>query len=656
MSGHSGRRSRIVQPQRAVIAIVALALLLPVAAVASTRGSGSQLVSANYTVDRNPPQFTISSRQIELSPTRGGTAAATLFSDYPTIPSDMTFTFNTNSSPTFGVQDGYALARVRGNSSYAVRLRYRADGSLSLRVLRTVNGATRAISTEKQARGVTWSRNANVQVRVVVTGRWPTTIKAKAWLAGTSQPAHWLLAVRDHAGALQHRGAIGVAAQAATSNVQATGAGSATTFAYSSVKAQGRNKHAAASTPDPTTGSTPTPTPPAGSNPTPTPRATPTPSPRATPTPTAPPVAPSGNCPNSLATAISSTPAGGTLDIRGCRYAGEFTISRSMTLSGGAIVGRLFIKGNDVTIDGLDISGSTAGAQQGMIDVPKNTADRLTLRNVHAHDGDGTGIRIRGGSGQLLDNVEIDHMLQLGYAFVSTTGLVMRNSRIHDNNYTDKYTSAWEAGGGKMTGSTNALIANNESWGNHGPGFWEDIYNHGSVYRGNRAWQNTGPGIMIEVSFDAKVVGNVLWQNYYGRSRTWVQSASIVSHSSTGTQITGNVVANTDIGIGIDVQKRSDWPNIHPVKNVRVEGNYVINCNALIAWGDDYQKELFDPSSGNGSAGNFFWTSQAEPAQRFAWNSQWLSTLAAYQNAGADTGSRYMTTAEKNAVLASVGL
>ena len=160
----------------------------------------------------------------------------------------------------------------------------------------------------------------------------------------------------------------------------------------------------------------------------------------------------------------------------------------------------------------------------------------------------------------------------------------MQNCLIHENNYTDAYPAGWEAGGGKMTGSTGALFYQNQSWGNHGPGFWDDIYCHSTTFRANRAWQNRGPGIMEEVSYDALIEDNVCWQNFYGQGHKWVDSASILVHSSTGVEVRNNVCYATDIGIGIDCQTRADWPLIHPVSNIYIHDNNVIACTTLIAW------------------------------------------------------------------------
>jgi hypothetical protein len=646
-SRHTNRLDSL-RPGRLIAVIAVLGILAPVAVTASSRlvadaastvVNGTRFVAASYSVSQNPPQFTIRSSQILLDAKPGDYAAATVFDQYPTVYSDMAFTLATNASPSLGTQDAFALARWTGNSSYSVRLRFRSDGSLALRVMRTVHGRTQAISPQTLVRGVRWSPSTAVRVRITLKGRWPTTVRAKAWLAGTSEPSRWTLAVRDRSAALQTSGALGLAAQ--TSTAGKNSADTAVSYTYRNVRAKGRGK----STGDPNPAPTPTPT--TTPTPTATPRSTPTP----TPPPTSSPVTPVGDCPQSLANAISGTPAGGTLDVRGCTYTGQFTISRSMTLLGGTIVGKLSLKASDVTVNGLDIYGGTAAAQTGQID--SSGYDRIVVANVHSHNGTGAGVSIQHSKGSQVLNSEFDHMTQEGYHFYDTTNLVVSGSSFHDNNYNNDYDPGWEAGGGKMAQSYNALFENNQSWNNHGPGFWDDVYNQNTVFRGNRAWGNTRAGIMEEIGYGALIANNVLWNNYAGQSRTWVMSASILVHSSTDVIVRGNIVYDTDIGIGIDHQNRGIVP-----QNISVVGNYVVECNALVAWGDDTSgNALFNPGNHNGGSGNSYWKSAPEPTyNRFAWGNGWQSTLAAFEATGAEQGSVYLSHSQADSILAGAGI
>ena len=61
--------------------------------------------------------------------------------------------------------------------------------------------------------GVTYDGASQVMVRAEAEGSDPTTISAKAWMAGEEEPGDWQITAVDWTGALQHEGSVGVAWQ-----------------------------------------------------------------------------------------------------------------------------------------------------------------------------------------------------------------------------------------------------------------------------------------------------------------------------------------------------------------------------------------------------------------------------------------------------------
>src|SRR6266487_3722701 len=105
-------------------------------------------------------------------------------------------------------------------------------------------------------------------LRIEFQGVNPTTLRARAWLDGTTEPSTWLLNTTDNNSAEQVAGAVGVRARNEDTAASHT-------FQYESYQAT-----ALSSTP------TPTPSPSPSSTPTPSPFPSPSPSPTSTPTPT----------------------------------------------------------------------------------------------------------------------------------------------------------------------------------------------------------------------------------------------------------------------------------------------------------------------------------------------------------------------------------
>ena len=100
--------------------------------------------------------------------------------------------------------------RTVGTSGYVGRLRVGTDDSVQLHVGRGVAAITALAGGVVQ--GLTFEPGTAYRVRVQVTGTSPTTVRAKVWEDGTSEPAGWHATANDSTADLQTAG--GVALQA----------------------------------------------------------------------------------------------------------------------------------------------------------------------------------------------------------------------------------------------------------------------------------------------------------------------------------------------------------------------------------------------------------------------------------------------------------
>ncbi|WP_430667240.1 PKD domain-containing protein [Jatrophihabitans telluris] len=96
--------------------------------------------------------------------------------------------------------------RVSANNEYRARLRLLSTGAVSMYLSRVVAGAETVIGTTVTVSGLTATPNATVSVRVQAVGTSPTVLKAKAWLAGGSEPSTWTVTGSDTTAALQAPG------------------------------------------------------------------------------------------------------------------------------------------------------------------------------------------------------------------------------------------------------------------------------------------------------------------------------------------------------------------------------------------------------------------------------------------------------------------
>jgi hypothetical protein len=101
----------------------------------------------------------------------------------------------------------YSLVNGRriGAEDYSARAKVLATGAVELTVLRsgtTLSGGTLP--------GVTLAAGQQLLVRLQTSGTSPTTVRARAWKAGTTEPTTWFATATDSTAALQAPGAVGL--------------------------------------------------------------------------------------------------------------------------------------------------------------------------------------------------------------------------------------------------------------------------------------------------------------------------------------------------------------------------------------------------------------------------------------------------------------
>ena len=99
--------------------------------------------------------------------------------------------------------------RISDNDAYYAEVRHVADGSVQLAVGRRQGGAETKLDVETIA-GLTYQVGDRLQVRLQVTGTSPTTLMAKVWKVGGTEPATWQVTATDSTAGFQQAGGIGI--------------------------------------------------------------------------------------------------------------------------------------------------------------------------------------------------------------------------------------------------------------------------------------------------------------------------------------------------------------------------------------------------------------------------------------------------------------
>lgn len=108
-----------------------------------------------------------------------------------------------------GVYVGLMGRRVSTNNDYRAELKFLATGEVQLRLSSVVGGAGTIVAATTLP-ALSYTANTVLRVRMEVTGTSPTTLRAKAWVDGTTEPTGWMIYGTDSAAVLQTAGAIGI--------------------------------------------------------------------------------------------------------------------------------------------------------------------------------------------------------------------------------------------------------------------------------------------------------------------------------------------------------------------------------------------------------------------------------------------------------------
>lgn len=215
---------------------------------------------------------------------------------------------------------------------------------------------------------------------------------------------------------------------------------------------------------------------------------------------------------------------------------------------------------DDVSLSGLTIEKYATPAQEGVID---SRADRddliggsgwLITDNVVRWNH---GVGIAATTEAIVSGNTVYENGQLGLA-AKGAGVLIENNEVYGNN-TAGFSSGWEGGGSKFAFTSGLVVRDNYVHDNNGPGLWTDIDNIDTRYENNRVIGNDRMGIFHEISYDAVITGNEVRGNGFGFD-AWIWGAGIIVSTSTNVAIFDNIVeGNADGIIGVN-QDRSDAP------------------------------------------------------------------------------------------------
>ncbi len=148
----------------------------------------------------------------------GQTAATWLATSTTDADVSVDVAFNRPAGTGATVYSSVAPREITGVGDYRARLVIQTSGRIELRVSK---GSTTLKSTTDT--GVTYAPGTKMTLRTQVTGTNPTTLRAKVWKAGTTEPAAWHLSTTDATAGLQVAGRLNISTYASGNTTAVTG-------------------------------------------------------------------------------------------------------------------------------------------------------------------------------------------------------------------------------------------------------------------------------------------------------------------------------------------------------------------------------------------------------------------------------------------------
>lgn len=99
--------------------------------------------------------------------------------------------------------------RVGTAGDYRAKVKVAANGAVGLELLRVV-GSTSTSLQNRTISGLSYAEGDQLTIKFLVTGTSPTTLSAKVWKVGTTEPAAWQVAGSDSTAQLQFPGGVGL--------------------------------------------------------------------------------------------------------------------------------------------------------------------------------------------------------------------------------------------------------------------------------------------------------------------------------------------------------------------------------------------------------------------------------------------------------------
>jgi parallel beta-helix repeat protein len=207
------------------------------------------------------------------------------------------------------------------------------------------------------------------------------------------------------------------------------------------------------------------------------------------------------------------------------------------------------------------------------------------------------------------------------------------------------------------------VVDDNEVYANDWNGIWADTASQNVVFSNNRVHHNLKYGMHLEISDQAEIHNNAVWENGWGVT---TGGAGITLVASRDVDVYGNTLAWNASGILVvnsqrDKQVGGSDPIFDTVSRVHVHHNtivakdYTSGERLALAWRKAWTGgNIYERSSDNRGYDNRYWypASEGTSKYRFLWDGK-KDKLGAFNDTSGEERGSYLSNAEKEQLLAS---
>ena len=165
-------------------------------------GLGKADLGGSWTTN-SPTSFSVDGSKALVVTAAGKTLNASL-SSVSSTGTDLTETFGISALPVGSSAYMWASGRTVGSNAYVARAVVNPAGAVSFQVL-----ANQTVIKTVNVAGLTVSPTQRIKIRFQVIGTSPTTLNAKVWAVGSTEPSTWQISTTDSTSALQTAGGLG---------------------------------------------------------------------------------------------------------------------------------------------------------------------------------------------------------------------------------------------------------------------------------------------------------------------------------------------------------------------------------------------------------------------------------------------------------------